>query len=100
MITSSVRVIRGHDCADYHTTYAELARCVWSDRATVRGDGQFALLSCPRRDRERTIFLHGGREIADMARAFLDETGCGRSCTGARHELVQLALRVGRRAAG
>ena len=57
----------------------------WPRAGWIDGCGDFASVShC---DRHPTVVLFQTRMQAEVAKARIDDTGCGRGCTG-RHEVI------------
>ncbi|MFK0154620.1 hypothetical protein ACIQVK_21415 [Streptomyces sp. NPDC090493] len=73
---------RWHPCVERHTTWLDLACCIWP-RGSVAGDGPFAATSCGARD----IVLYPTVEQARARKRSLDRDGCRPRCHR-HHEVI------------
>lgn len=73
-------------CPKVHRTFAAIARCLFGTRASIKGEGQFAVLAhCG----HLTVTLWPTQAEAQDALAFIDQTGCGGRCYR-RHEVTTI----------
>ena len=80
-----------HRCARQHHAATALARCTFPDAGWIRGDGPFGVVAwCS----VVGITLYATADAATAALAALNDTGCGRRCTG-HHDVLQLSARLG-----
>ncbi|MET9083746.1 hypothetical protein ABZX77_17935 [Streptomyces sp. NPDC004237] len=76
------KTYRWHPCGDRHTTWLDLASCIWA-HGSVAGDGPFAATSCGARD----IVLYPTMEQARARKSTLDRDGCRPRCHR-HHEVI------------
>jgi hypothetical protein len=87
-VTAPMAVYRRHGCRRTHTSYYQLAKCIWRRSEWVAGNGPFATLAhC----RVLTVQLHTTEDAARRALALIDATACGGRCYR-DHQLVRLVL--------
>ena len=80
-----------HRCSRQHHAAMALARCTFPDAGWIRGDGPFGVVAwCS----VVGITLYPTADAATAAHAALNDTGCGRRCTG-HHGVLQLSARLG-----
>lgn len=77
-------------CTDHrHRLFRAVARCRWPSAEWIAGDGPYAVAAY---GRPLTIQLYATSEAAANARALIDETGCGHTCTS-WHQVYELGMR-------
>ena len=80
-----------HRCSRQHHVPTALARCTFPDAGWIAGDGPFGVVAwCS----VVGITLYPTATAATAALAALNDTGCGRRCTG-HHDVLQLSARLG-----
>jgi hypothetical protein len=83
-----VQTWRKHRCSREHHTFAAFIRCAIPRAAWVVGEGPFALVAwC----RTPSVTLHEDLGSARQAKAGIDATGCGGSCSG-NHDIVRIEM--------
>lgn len=80
-----------HRCSRQHHATTALARCTFPDAGWIRGDGPFGVVAwCS----VVSITLYPTLDAATAALAALNDTGCGRRCTG-HHNVLSLSFALG-----
>ncbi|MFJ5155756.1 hypothetical protein ACIQCF_30130 [Streptomyces sp. NPDC088353] len=79
-----VKIYRRHNCQARHTTWADLAACIWP-AAAISGDGPYAVLAC----RTQAVALYTGSAQATARKRTSDRDGCTPGCIR-RHQVVLL----------
>ncbi|MFJ8349734.1 hypothetical protein ACIQ9J_25900 [Streptomyces sp. NPDC094153] len=79
-----MKIYRRHNCSDRHTTWLDLARCIWP-HATIDGDGRYGAAACG----ARTVALYASPEQARARKRGYDRDGCRPTCHQ-HHNVVAL----------
>jgi hypothetical protein len=83
-----MKTYRRHNCGRRHRTYRAFVECAIPSAVWVQGDGPVALIAwCG----QPTVTLCADADTAKRAKATIDASGCGGSCSK-RHEVVGLEL--------
>ncbi|MFF4823134.1 hypothetical protein ACFY20_08865 [Streptomyces sp. NPDC001312] len=79
-----MKVYRRHNCQTRHTTWPDLARCIWP-HATIDGDGRYGAVACG----ARAVTLYATPELAQARKHGFDRDGCRPKCHR-HHNVVAL----------
>ena len=89
-LARKVRWYTAHNCGGTHTTYRELAECIFRPQQPVLGEGPHArLVYC----RGATVALHESLEKAQAALSLIDDGGCGEGCRDDHHLVLLVKSR-------
>ncbi|MFJ5155759.1 hypothetical protein ACIQCF_30145 [Streptomyces sp. NPDC088353] len=79
-----MKIYRRHNCSDRHTTWLDLARCIWP-HATIDGDDRYGAVACG----ARTVTLYATPAQAQARKRGYDRDGCRPTCHQ-HHNVVAL----------